>query len=106
MMSGDQQSTFMKLKKVAEIVGVPVDKAFMLLMIYAKYEQEDGPSMREEMLKLLKMVETTSAEVNLPVLKVLAALQIRLGGNPDPDAGLTPDERAKIDAKLDETLAR
>jgi hypothetical protein len=101
-----EEETFMKLKKVAEIVGVPVDKALTLLLIYAKYEQEDGPSMREEMLKLLKMVETTSAEVNLPVLKVLAALQIRLGADPDPEAGLTPEERTKIGAKLDEILAR
>ena len=101
-----EEETFMKLKKVAEIVGVPVDKALTLLLIYAKYEQEDEPSMREEMLKLLKMVETTSAEVNLPVLKVLAALQIRLGADPDPEAGLTPEERTKIGAKLDEILAR
>jgi hypothetical protein len=51
------------------------------------------------------MIETTSAEVDLPVVKVLAALQIRLGADPDPEAGLTREDRAKIDAKLDEILA-
>ena len=105
MSEKDELLTFAKLKKVSEIVGVPVDKAFTLLLIYAEYERDEGAALREEMLKFLKMVETTSAEVNVPVVKVLAALRTRLGADPDPETELTPEERAKIDAKLNEKLA-
>jgi hypothetical protein len=108
MTPGEKEVTskrYQRLKEMAKAADLPVDKAFTLMLLIAKWEREHplSPEERKEQLKLLEMTARTSREVNLPEDKVLTALCIRLN-IPDQEgsASLSPEERAKIDAKIDE----
>jgi hypothetical protein len=95
---------------MAKEADVPVDEAFTLMLVVEKWDRDHplSPEEQERLLELLEMIERTSKEANLPEDKVLTALCVRLKVDQDRErlASLSPEERAKIDAKLDEIFPR